>query len=99
MKRQTSKQKVRAVYPNAIVIEDTDVYPNSDWAATAKFAIGFFNGPMNIDPNKIYQTTYAFVTESNTWEFLCGWKENPTVGWKSAWESIAAQMIRKLEQQ
>jgi hypothetical protein len=99
MKRQSAKQKVRAVYPQALVIEDMDVYYPSEWASKAKFSVGFFkNQPEDLDITQVYQTTYEAVTTGHDWVFISGWQANPTAAWKAGWEAISRQMILKLEQ-
>jgi len=101
MKRQTSKDKVRAIYPNALVAEDLDSNTNSyssEWAATAKFIIGYFSPENDVDPNKVFKTTYFEIIGLESWRFLSGWQKSKLRAWNAAWQSIEQQMIRKLEQ-
>jgi hypothetical protein len=97
MKKQTAKHKVLAVFPNALVIEDMDVEYPSEWAVSAKFSVGYFTGPIDVDTTKIFQTTYKQIIGSSSWNFLCGWRSTPKSAWKSAWEFIETSMVKTLE--
>lgn len=103
MKRQTSKQKVTAVFPNAFVVQDADSGKGlylSNWANEASFAVGYFNKTIDIptDSTGVYLISYDRIIDDPNFNFISGWQPTKTGAWKTAWKSINIEMMKKFEQ-
>ena len=101
MNRQTSRQKVLAVYPNAIIVEDIACGKNiydSIWANQCKFIIVTLDESLLKQKTKILRTTYAILMGYKDIECLSTWQTTKSAAWKTAWEIISRQTLKKFEQ-
>ena len=93
------KNQVLAIYPDAIVVEDTDcnnrVYTTVE-ANDSRFVVVQMQNV--IAEEKPYQTSYMNLLDGEDFvNWIGGWQKTIDNAWESAWNLISAAMLQKLE--
>jgi len=100
------KEKVLEVYPDAIIMKDTDATSDNDemfsWYRIRPYAIVIGHSEFKKYKNKIFAESYSTWTPN--WDVedfrenaaISSWGKSPRLLWKSAWNKINKKIIDRL---